>query len=69
MANREWNPKSFFRHLTPDATVVFRHDAHDSLDLPALPRTDLRAYGGMAVEFLARRVTPPADSDKIITTP
>ncbi|MBK6918534.1 MAG: hypothetical protein IPH07_14160 [Deltaproteobacteria bacterium] len=22
MANREWNPKSFFRHLTPDALDV-----------------------------------------------
>lgn len=22
MANREWNPKSFFRHLTPDALEV-----------------------------------------------
>ena len=22
MANREWNPKSFFRHLTPDALAV-----------------------------------------------
>jgi len=57
------------RHLTPDATVVFRHDAHDSLDLPALPRTDLREYGGMVVEFLSPRVTPPADSDKINPTP
>ena len=27
MANREWNPKSFFRHLTPDALEVlqFQH--------------------------------------------
>src|SRR4051812_11785069 len=24
------------RHLTPEGTVVFRHDARDSLDLPAL---------------------------------
>ncbi|MBC7174426.1 MAG: hypothetical protein H5U40_18410, partial [Polyangiaceae bacterium] len=22
MASREWNPKSFFRHLTPDALAV-----------------------------------------------
>jgi len=57
------------RHLTADATVVFRHDSHDSLDLPGLNRTDLREYGGMVVEFLSPRVTPPADSDKINPTP
>jgi 16S rRNA (guanine966-N2)-methyltransferase len=51
------------RHLMLDGTVVFRHDARDSLDLPALVSGDMREYGGMVVEFLSPRVTPPVDSD------
>lgn len=39
-------------HLRPDATVVFRHDAADQLELPALRQYDLRTYGGMTLEFL-----------------
>jgi 16S rRNA (guanine966-N2)-methyltransferase len=46
------------RHLTANATVIFRHDAADSLDLPALPPTDIRDYGGMRVEFLSP-IKPP----------
>src|SRR4051812_47692493 len=34
-------------HLAPAGTVVFRHDAADALDLPALDRYDRREYGGM----------------------
>jgi 16S rRNA (guanine966-N2)-methyltransferase len=48
------------RHLAPDSTIVFRHDAADSLELPALPQTDIRQYGSMTVEFLSLRKTPPA---------
>jgi 16S rRNA (guanine966-N2)-methyltransferase len=40
------------RHLTPDGTVVFRHDAVDALALPGLQRYDERTYGGMTLEFL-----------------
>jgi 16S rRNA (guanine966-N2)-methyltransferase len=40
------------RHLTPDGTVVFRHDARDTLSLPGLERYDERSYGGMVLEFL-----------------
>ena len=57
------------RHLAIDAIVVFRHDAADSLELPALHRTNLREYGGMTVEFLSPRVTPPAESDKTTIIP
>ena len=42
-------------HLGPDALVVFRHDAADHLDLPPLQCRDRREYGGMSVEFLARK--------------
>ena len=42
------------RHFAPGATVVFRHDAADSLELPPLARSDVREYGGMKVEFLVR---------------
>ena len=42
------------RHLAPDGTIVFRHDAGDALELPGLERYDLREYGGMALEFLRR---------------
>lgn len=40
------------RHMAPSATLVFRHDAADALDLPALQRIDMRVYGGMAIELL-----------------
>ena len=39
-------------HLAPGATVVFRHDAKDKLDLPSLERYDAREYGDMAIELL-----------------
>ena len=39
-------------HLRPEGTVVFRHDAADALELPALNRYDVREYGGMTLEFL-----------------
>jgi 16S rRNA (guanine966-N2)-methyltransferase len=39
-------------HLVPGGTVVFRHDARDSLDLPNLSAADRREYGGMVLEFL-----------------
>jgi len=57
------------RHLAPDATIVFRHDSKDSLELVALQQADVREYGGMVVEFLSPRVTPPGDSDKTVSTP
>jgi len=40
--------------LKPEAWVIFRHDAADRLELPALRRADERTYGGMALEFLTR---------------
>jgi 16S rRNA (guanine966-N2)-methyltransferase len=40
------------RHLAPGATVIFRHDAGDSLALPPLSPTDVREYGSMTVELL-----------------
>ena len=40
------------RHLAPAGTVVFRHDAADRLEMPALERYDQRDYGGMAIELL-----------------
>ena len=39
-------------HLNPGATVVFRHDVKDKLDLPHLERYDAREYGDMAIELL-----------------
>ena len=39
-------------HLSPGATVVFRHDAKDKLELPNLERHDAREYGDMAIELL-----------------
>jgi len=41
-------------HLKPGGTVIFRHDAADQLELPPLTRTDVRTYGGMALEFLQK---------------
>src|SRR5687767_11200135 len=45
-------------HLAPGATVVFRHDAKDKLDLPHLERYDAREYGDMAIDLL--RYSPAA---------
>jgi 16S rRNA (guanine966-N2)-methyltransferase len=39
-------------HLNPNATVIFRHDTKDTLELPNLRVEDKRDYGGMALEFL-----------------
>ena len=47
-------------HLSPDGYVVFRHDAGDRLDLPALTVADVRTYGGMTLEFLCRRRLVPS---------
>ena len=44
--------KLFARHVAPAGTVVFRHDAGDRLEMPALERYDQRDYGGMAIELL-----------------
>jgi len=46
------------RHLALDATVVFRHDAADALELPPFVRADVRTYGGMTVEFLKADAHP-----------
>ena len=46
-------------HLSPGATVIFRHDVKDRLDLPNLERHDQRDYGDMAIELL-RFPGPPA---------
>lgn len=40
------------RHLVPGATIIFRHDASDALDLPPFCPIDVRTYGKMTVEFL-----------------
>lgn len=40
-------------NLKPDGLVIFRHDAADRLELPALRRVEERTYGGMALEFLS----------------
>ena len=45
-------------HLSPDGTLIFRHDARDELALPGLEETDRRTYGGMTLQFL--RVPPAA---------
>jgi 16S rRNA (guanine966-N2)-methyltransferase len=39
-------------HLAADGQVVFRHDAVDRLELPALAKVDERTYGQMTLEFL-----------------
>jgi 16S rRNA (guanine966-N2)-methyltransferase len=39
-------------HLSPGATVIFRHDVKNKLDLPNLERYDERDYGEMAIELL-----------------
>jgi 16S rRNA (guanine(966)-N(2))-methyltransferase RsmD len=45
------------KHLAMGGMVVFRHDAADSLDLPALPVVDARRYGSMTVRLLGRPST------------
>src|SRR4051812_7367952 len=39
-------------HLSPGATIIFRHDVKNKLDLPNLERFDERDYGEMAIELL-----------------
>ncbi len=39
-------------HLSAAGTIVFRHDAADTLDLPACVRYDRRTYGNMTIELL-----------------
>lgn len=39
-------------HLKPGATIVFRHDEPDQLELVSLERYDQRKYGGMVIELL-----------------
>jgi len=39
-------------HLQCEGTVVFRHDAADTLELPNLPAYDVRSYGSMTLELL-----------------
>ena len=39
-------------HMKPSATLIFRHDADDQLDLPSLKKYDERCYGGMMLELL-----------------
>jgi 16S rRNA (guanine966-N2)-methyltransferase len=43
------------KHLSPEGTIVFRHDAADQLELSALVVDDARTYGGMTLEFLRRK--------------
>lgn len=40
------------KHLAAGATVVFRHDAADALEIAGLHRYDQRIYGSMALELL-----------------
>jgi 16S rRNA (guanine966-N2)-methyltransferase len=47
------------RHLAADGVIVFRHDAADKLELPGLAVADERTYGGMALEFLRAKTSPP----------
>ncbi|HEV8378062.1 MAG TPA: 16S rRNA (guanine(966)-N(2))-methyltransferase RsmD [Tepidisphaeraceae bacterium] len=42
-------------YLAPDGLVVFRHDAENELSLSPLHAIDHREYGGMVLEFLARK--------------
>ena len=39
-------------HLKPNSTVIFRHGTDDELELPNLPRYDLREFGDMVIELL-----------------
>jgi 16S rRNA (guanine966-N2)-methyltransferase len=51
---------AFVDHLTSDGLVIFRHDAKDSLALPALAVRDVRTYGSMTVEMLGLANAAPA---------
>ena len=42
------------RHMSDESMMLFRHDAKDSLALPALRLVESRAYGSMIVDFLKR---------------
>ena len=44
--------------MEPDAVVVFRHDANDTLELPPLREVDRREYGGMVIELLSPNAEP-----------
>jgi 16S rRNA (guanine966-N2)-methyltransferase len=44
----------FAAGLRLEGLVIFRHDAADRLELPALRKAAERAYGGMTLEFLSR---------------
>jgi 16S rRNA (guanine966-N2)-methyltransferase len=39
-------------HMAPEALMIFRHDATDSLALPPFTAQDIRTYGSMTLEFL-----------------
>ena len=47
--------RQFAGYLNPEGTIIFRHDAADRLELPAVEKYDERNYGGMTLEFLRRR--------------
>ena len=47
--------RQFAGYLKPEGTIIFRHDAADRLELPAVEKYDERNYGGMTLEFLRRR--------------
>ena len=58
------------RHLAGDATVIFRHDAADTLDLSPLRVTDARTHGGMTVEFLGlQNPQAPSMQDGFLKSP
>lgn len=42
-------------HLRSNATVIFRHDSRDMLELPNLTRYDQREYGEMTIELLRKK--------------
>jgi 16S rRNA (guanine966-N2)-methyltransferase len=48
----QWAARLKADYLRPGGTVIFRHDARDSLALPPLTAVDVRKYGSMTVEFL-----------------
>jgi 16S rRNA (guanine966-N2)-methyltransferase len=44
--------KAMTQHLSPNGTIIFRHDAADEMQFPSLRATDTRTYGSMTLEFL-----------------
>ena len=56
MANREWNPKSFFRHLTPDALEVLLEWAAVELTLDGEGPVGEQVYRGWKALPEAERV-------------